>query len=317
MTSIHGRAFSDFFVVGAQKAGTTALCSLLDTHPRVAISRPKEPMFFSRGDPGAHLHFFFQSYEEWRRFDWGQNGGQLLSSYADCFEHAGPNDLLGEGSTSYLHSATAPARIAKLNPRARIVISLRSPVDRAWSAYWHHLRIGHATSEFEQHLEFEGEDTLLIGEYERHLRGWLDVFPREQIHVLLFERFRSNPLEVMDGLAHFLGIEPRFDESRREQNRAVVPRSVRLQIALNRRARNRNAFTAAVGEPGSRIQAARGSLAASLGKTVASWNLVDREPPPMPRKIALRLEAYYRRANAGLSGLIDIDTEAVWYESGN
>ena len=42
--------YPDFYILGAQKSGTTSLCALLEQHPQLCLSRPKEPMILSRDD---------------------------------------------------------------------------------------------------------------------------------------------------------------------------------------------------------------------------------------------------------------------------
>lgn len=101
-----------FLVVGAQRSGTTWLHDRLAGHPGIAMARPATPepkVFLSREPVDA---------DDYR---------------ARFFGHAGPDALLGEKSTSYLESATAPDRVAEALGEAQIVVQLRDPVARAVS----------------------------------------------------------------------------------------------------------------------------------------------------------------------------------------
>ena len=101
-----------FLVVGAQRSGTTWLHDRLAGHPGIAMARPATPepkVFLSRDPVDA---------DDYR---------------ARFFGHAGPDALLGEKSTSYLESATAPDRVAEALGEAQIVVQLRDPVARAVS----------------------------------------------------------------------------------------------------------------------------------------------------------------------------------------
>jgi len=101
-----------FLVVGAQRSGTTWLHDRLAAHPQIAMARPAtpEPKVFLSPDP--------VDADDYR---------------ARFFGHAREGDLLGEKSTSYLESPTAPDRVAEALGEPRIVVQLRDPVDRAVS----------------------------------------------------------------------------------------------------------------------------------------------------------------------------------------
>ena len=125
----------DIFVIGAPKAGSTAVHAALASHADIHMSVPKEPKYFLCGDtppppyrgPGdAH------SRKEWvwRRED-----------YERLFAEAPDGSRLGESTPFYLWSTEAQARIAEAVPEARLIAIVRDPVDRAYSN-WSHLR-GH------------------------------------------------------------------------------------------------------------------------------------------------------------------------------
>ena len=104
----------DFFIVGAPKCGTTALCDYLNQHPQVYVSANKEPFYFGSDLPG-HL-------------DWTQQ------NYLALFEPAGERTC-GEASVWYLYSKSAAQEIRTFNPEARIIIMLRNPVEMAYAMH--------------------------------------------------------------------------------------------------------------------------------------------------------------------------------------
>jgi hypothetical protein len=59
-------------------------------------------------------------------------------------------------------------------------------------------------------------------------------FPREQIHVLLFEDLLKRPRETTRAVFEFLGVDPGFTPSFDVHNQTWVPASVRLQHLLAR-----------------------------------------------------------------------------------
>src|SRR2546429_9403479 len=121
----------DFLVIGAPKAGTTALHAALAGHPELFMSPVKEPKFFLTdgppprrgGGPGD-----VQTYREhiWRRED-----------YEALFDAAPPGALRGESTPFYLYDRQAQRRIRALIPGTRMIAVLRQPVERAPSNWTH------------------------------------------------------------------------------------------------------------------------------------------------------------------------------------
>ncbi len=108
----------NFFLVGAPKAGTTAMCEYLRRHPHVFFSEPKEPLFWA--DELAGL----------RR----QLGIDTIDAYLRLFRNAPAEArILGDGSTLHLMSPTAIGRILEFNPEAKFLVMLRHPVELAHS----------------------------------------------------------------------------------------------------------------------------------------------------------------------------------------
>src|ERR1700691_3844946 len=99
----------DFFIVGHHKSGTTAMYEMLRPHPEIYMPAMKEPEFFGRD----------------RTF--GETRPQTYAEYLALFEAAGPRQLAGEASPSYLSSASAAKLIADVQPAARIIAILREP----------------------------------------------------------------------------------------------------------------------------------------------------------------------------------------------
>src|SRR5581483_6528785 len=126
-------ALPDFLVIGAPKAGTTALHVALARHPQVFMSPVKEPKFFltegkplpaGRGPGDAATN---------RKIVWRR------SEYEALFDAAPAGARRGESTTLYLRNAQACRRIHEAIPDARLIAVLRDPVDRAHSN-WTHLR---------------------------------------------------------------------------------------------------------------------------------------------------------------------------------
>src|SRR6185369_8360971 len=125
---IHRSQLPNFFLIGAAKAGTTALYNCVNQHPEIFMSPVKEPHYFTfEGEipvfegPGGD---YFPRVAIHRPID-----------YISLFSGASNQKVIGEASTTYLSSPVAAFRIKKSAPEAKIVALLRQPADRAYSQY--------------------------------------------------------------------------------------------------------------------------------------------------------------------------------------
>src|SRR6266851_453338 len=107
----------NFFIVGAAKAGTTAMHGFLSQHPDVFMSAVKEPCWFA-SDLGI-------------RTPWNDD----LHDYLALFAGGGDVTVRGESSPAYLLSSESAARIRSFCPEARILILLRNPLDAIRSVF--------------------------------------------------------------------------------------------------------------------------------------------------------------------------------------
>jgi len=239
----------NFFVVGAPKAGTTALYHYLDQHPGIYMSPIKEPAFFAADlieykrtlgtkevDP-AELRAFLDGPMIGKRAgvidEWEQ--------YQKLFKHVRHETAIGEASGNYLASAAAPAAIGKRLPHARILMILRDPVDRLFSQYSQALSHGEVGPDFlswvEEQWTAEQARTPRVGAvwngfYAQHVRRYLDHFPADQVRVYLYQEYRQSPQSVLRDVFTFLNVDPDIavDVSRRH-NVTRQPRSILLSRA--------------------------------------------------------------------------------------
>jgi hypothetical protein len=205
-------ALPDFLLVGAPKAGTTALHVALAAHPQLYLSPVKEPKFFltdgapPRGPGGPGDARTFGEYV-WR---W--------SEYEALFDPAPAGTLTGESTTLYLRDPAAHRRIASVLPDAKLVAVVRDPVDRAHSN-WTHLRSAGLEPEADFLRACELEESRAargwgpfwryvdLGRYGAQLEHLYSVFPREQVHVVLYRDLRRAPVSTLDGICGFLGVD--------------------------------------------------------------------------------------------------------------
>jgi hypothetical protein len=208
-------ALPNFIIIGAGKAGTTALYHYLNQHPQVYLSPIKEPRFFSL--EGMTADFRGPGDEVSNR-----EAVTTLAGYEALFAAVKPHHLaIGESSAKYLHDARAVLNIQRYVPRAKLIAILRNPADRAWSNYVHMLRAQREpAASFEAALEDEERRIAAHwsqfwgyfrnGLYHDSLQRYFAAFPREQIRVVLHDDLAADALAVTRDLFAFLGVDATF-----------------------------------------------------------------------------------------------------------
>jgi len=203
----------DFIVIGAPRSGTTSLHSYLGEHPRVHMSRIKEPNYFLfDGDPP--------------RF--GGPGGEMTArdsihlerDYRALFEEGAGATARGESSPKYLSTPGTAGRIAGTLPDVKLLAILRNPVDRALSDFALRVRDGwEPCATLEEALEDEPKRLrenwslglyLERGFYARQLAEYFDAFPAEQIRIYLHEDLHERSDWLFEDIFEFLGVDAAF-----------------------------------------------------------------------------------------------------------
>ncbi len=188
-----------FFVVGAQKAGTTSLHEWLASQPDVCLPSIKETHFFRDREK-------FERGPAW---------------YLDWFEDDEPRALLGEVDPDYLFFEEVPPRIRSLIERPRLVFVFRDPLERAYSHYRMSSRRGLETLAFAAALRAEPQrlasaergamihhSYMARGRYAEQIERYRRVFPDSPMQCIDFQRLvdpQSGP-GLYAELCNFLGI---------------------------------------------------------------------------------------------------------------
>jgi len=224
----------NFFILGAAKAGTTALAAYLGQHPQVYISPIKEP------------HFFTLENESPAFLDPGDAARAVTAwpEYLDLFNGCRAEVAIGEASTTYLHSQKAAAGIHHRFPEARLIAVLRQPVERAYSAFVMYQRenredkgtLLEAIACENQGKHYRGEIGVYLerGFYTAALRRYLDLFGRNRLRVYLYEDFKENPQAVLDDLHRHIGVEAFQPDMSLSHNVGGLHRSGLLKGLLTR-----------------------------------------------------------------------------------
>lgn len=220
----------NFLIVGAAKAGTTALYHQLKKHPDIYMSPQKEMNFFALKDkildfngPGDMEGIHCTSITK-------QNDYQAFFSNLKGFK------ALGEVSPLYLYSPIAPKTIHTLIPDAKIIIVLRNPVYRAFSAF-SHLRRDHREIIEDFEIAFSKNDERKnsnwaeiwhyksMGLYFEQVQRYIGYFPRNQILFIIYEDYLKKPKSTLEHICNFLSIENSFQfETESKYNKSGTPK---------------------------------------------------------------------------------------------
>jgi len=227
----------DFFIVGQPKSGTTALWEILRSHPQIFMSEEKELWFFSPelGENAPPRKPFALPRD--------------IGHYRSQFAGAAAGQLTGEASTTYLWSPSSARLIAAERPDAKIIAVLREPASFIRSLHMQYVE-SNVENEPDLARALALEDTRRAGalpsgtywpqlllysdhvRYAQQLRRYYDVFPREQVLVLIYEDLRADNAAGAREVLEFLGLERDAALTGSEANQSVVPRSMRAHRAL-------------------------------------------------------------------------------------
>jgi Sulfotransferase domain len=206
------RPLPDFLVIGAQKAGTTALYSYLREHPAIA------------GPPWKEVSFFDRHYR--RGTAWYRGNFPNTLYLRRMHARAGVSPVVGEASPSYMFHPAGAERIAAVVPDARLIALVRNPIDRALSHYHHEVALGREPLSFEDALA--AEESRMQGELERmrdpsyFSHAWwnftyasrglyaeqLERFPRERLLIVPSDDLLDRPGETYGKVLEFIGAPP-------------------------------------------------------------------------------------------------------------
>jgi len=222
--------YPDFFIVGGSRCGTTSLYAYLKQHPNIFLPKRKEPHYYSSQStplPYWLLHLRLIKTKE---------------DYLQLFENSEESDIVGEASSTYLMNIDVPKLIFEDNPNAKIIISLRNPIDRTYTAYLAQFRSGNEKKSFGESIRRDfssitGEElqrqSALNSDYYEYVNNYYHYFPKKQIKIIIFEEFIKNPQQTMKELLHFLNISTDINIKYEQHNEFKFPKNQFSKSILN------------------------------------------------------------------------------------
>jgi hypothetical protein len=316
----------DFFIVGHQKCGTTALYEMLRGHPEIFMPTLKEPRFFAT-DLRSRLRPQDAAPPADNRLPY------TLEDYLALFAEARPGQLAGEASPQYLRSNAAAGAIAEVQPLARIIAILREPASFVRSF---HQQFLHASQETETDLRRalgleaarrEGRQIprgchqpseLAYCEHVRYveqLRRFESAFGRERMLVLIYDDFRRDNLASGREILRFLEVDETFPIQPVETKPLGNVRSGALH-RLTGAARRARRHPAAAGRAGTMLGTLSALPARSSTLREISRKLTYTEPAAPNPELTIELRRRFATEVTALSDYLGRDLVSLWgYDS--
>jgi hypothetical protein len=298
MKVIREKNAPDFLIVGAAKSGTTSLWYYLNQHPQI---------FMNQGI--KELGYFSDHY-----------GISDLDEYLKHFDGAKPGQRVGEACHAYLSSEESARKIYEFNPGTKILIILRNPVERAYSLYNWMTEHGHEhCSSFEKALELENvriNDSEFIknnefyymnylyfrsGLYFEQVKRYYDLFPPENIHLIVYELFRADNKKYLSSLFKFLGVEENVQINLEKQNQSKAIKNRKLHFFLL------NDFI----KQADRFFVPR-RISQKFKQALLKQNQTDSRPAPLSAEVRKDLSSRYAGDIKRLTDLVGIDFSKYW-----
>jgi hypothetical protein len=204
------RILPNLLIIGAQRCGTSSLYKYLGRHPEIAPALRKETRYFTeyfdKGDDWYRAHFPLHATSK----------GRIRVAF--------------EATPDYLLDLRCSERAAGTLGECKVIVLLRDPVERAFSHYLHHRRLGQEPLSFEAaldeeerrlapHLEALRQDPdaplpmdflrysyATRGRYAEQLEPWLSGSRQWDVSIIEAEQLFRRPLEVYEELMRFLGV---------------------------------------------------------------------------------------------------------------
>ena len=219
----------NFFIVGAPKSGTTNISYYLMQHPQVFMPENLEPYYFARLD-------IPQNYER-----------EIISDekkYLNLFKNAKNCKAIGESSPVYLYCPHSALEIKNRFPNSKIIISLRNPIEIAYSEYFSLKFMGFdknrsfnelldSSKEQLDQNEFHIDSLLEAGFYSKHIKRFQKIFSKNQIKIIIFEEYIKNTIPTINSILSFLDIDKSIAFKTAPKGAYKVPRNFASQKLMN------------------------------------------------------------------------------------
>ena len=224
----------NFVIAGERRCGTTSLYHAMRRHPQIYLHPVTDMNYFTDDEIAGR---------RWRdgevdKSKWEQS--HTLEDYSALFEEGEDYPAKGHKGADLLYWRPAHPRLERFIPDARYIITLRNPINRAWSHYWNEVGKGRETLSFQEALAAEEERSsksdyarfhlsyLDRGFYHKSLQAFFQYVSPARVVVVTVEQTKLQPEETLAEIYRFLGVDPSVGLEgagmTRNQNWTLLPR---------------------------------------------------------------------------------------------
>jgi hypothetical protein len=201
----------NFFIVGASRAGTTTLYEYLRRVPQVYLPSIKEPRYFLARSIYEDIY--------------GRTAVGNTKNYLDLFANSDAT-VIGEATPEYLYHDSAAHKIREKVPHAKIIITLRNPISRAFSHYLLLKSLLNIEYSFDEMVKSEWANNKLdlggslrspgiieCGFYSHGVSKYLELFGSDRIKIVIFDEWTKDAINTINAILEFLNVNCKFDDS--------------------------------------------------------------------------------------------------------
>jgi len=215
----------NFFIVGAPRSGTTSLYEYLKDVQSIFMSPVKEPNFFN---PNINDKLFLSKPIRDEK------------KYLGLFNDIKNEIAIGESSPTYLWDKDAPKLIHTKVPHAKIIIMLRNPIERAYSEFLFLTGLGSEKDPFSKNIriaasseDYEKNRILTNGLYYEQVNRYCEIFEKEKVMVVVFEKFAKDTWNEVKRILEFLDVRDDPPESVNQiYNQFMLPKNALSKIVI-------------------------------------------------------------------------------------
>lgn len=286
------RVLIDAMIAGVQKAGTSSLAHYLGQHPNVAIHNSREFNYF----------VLEKKYKK--------NFKKVASKYYNL-EQVKKSKIILAKSVGVCYYENATERLKKHNKECKIIISLRDPVKRAYSAFLFNRKQGierrkkfkkvvYECLQDRESNEKKYREYISRGEYVEQIKKMKSQFGRDRILVVTLKDLKMRPIDVCKESYNLMGVDDDFTPSTTEKkNTSKKARYEWLARATNH-AFNESNMLKSIAK-----YVVPSGLARNVRRTLQSWNEKDFTPPPMSEDVRRTLAEHYEPYNRELEDMLN------------
>ncbi len=282
----------DFFIAGVHKSGTTTLYDLLSQDSRIYLPKIKENPSFT--NPNIEMGFLEMLYSEYE------------------FE-----ELIGGAYANAIFFEDSAKKLYENNNQIKIIIILRNPVDRAYSAYNYSYRLGieknnsfeiainaELKNNYSNYIDIANRTYLKHGLYYNQIVKYMEVFPAEHIHIILFDDLLKNAENVLKGIYNFIGLKYKKNISFVKSNSSSIVKLSWLHKLLFQENMLKTVYQRFMPKKLHYV------INYKLVKKLESINKTNKKYKPINLKIKKYLQGYFFDHNKKLEKLIKRDLSA-------